>query len=230
MRMAILLTSLVLVGAGITAACAWEPAEPQGQVAPQEKVAVPADAQTLVVAGGCFWCIEPLFEMVKGVLDVESGYAGGARANPSYEEVSTGVTGHAEAVKITFDPKKVSADDLLRLFFTIHDPTTLNRQGPDAGPQYRSAVFYSTPEEKVRAQKIIDEISKAKIWDKKIVTTLEPLRNYTTAEDYHQDYYKKFESATPAQRALMNESYCRIVLVPKVLKFKEKFKHLMKDN
>jgi peptide-methionine (S)-S-oxide reductase len=230
MRMAILLTSLVLVGAGITAACAWEPAEAQGQATPKEKVAVPSDAQTLVVAGGCFWCIEPLFEMVKGVLDVESGYAGGARANPSYEEVSTGVTGHAEAVKITFDPKKVSADDLLRLFFTIHDPTTLNRQGPDAGPQYRSAVFYSTPEEKERAQKIIDEIGKAKIWDKKIVTTLEPLRNYTTAEDYHQDYYKKFESATPAQRALMNESYCRIVLVPKVLKFKEKFKHLMKDN
>jgi peptide-methionine (S)-S-oxide reductase len=186
------------------------------------------EGKTLVVGGGCFWCIEPLFEMVKGVNDVESGYAGGERPNPTYEQVCTGVSGHAEVIKITYDPKKISEHDLLTLFFTMHDPTTKDRQGPDAGPQYRSVVFYETPEQKVLAEKVIAEITKAKLWPNKIVTTIEPLRNYTTAEDEHQDYYKKYESADTIKRMGMNAGYCRVVIEPKVRKFRDKYKHLLK--
>ncbi len=183
----------------------------------------------LVVGGGCFWCIEPLFEMIKGVKHVESGYAGGHRANPSYEQVSAGSSGHAEVVKIIYDPKMISQHDLLTLFFTMHDPTTKDRQGPDSGPMYRSVVFYETPEQKALAEKVMAEITKEKIWPNKLVTTLEPLRNYATAEDYHQDYYKKYESGNLIKRAGMNAGYCSVVIEPKVRKFKEKYKHLLRD-
>jgi peptide-methionine (S)-S-oxide reductase len=182
----------------------------------------------VVVGGGCFWCLEPLFEMVKGVTAVEVGYAGGARPNVNYEQVCTGVTGHAESVKIFFDPKVVSRHDLLELFMTMHDPTTMNRQGPDSGPQYRSVIFYETDEQKQLAEKVIQEIAQAKIWNNKIVTTVEPLRNYTTAEDYHQDYYKKYEKASAFEKMQMNSGYCRVVIEPKVRKFREKLQHLMK--
>jgi len=224
--MALLATITILIAAGTFAAFSWQ--QPAQKAVP--KVTIPPNAKHLVVGGGCFWCIEPLFEMVKGVYAVESGYAGGARPNPTYEQVSTGASGHAEVIKISYDPDAISADDLLRIFFTIHDPTTKDRQGPDSGPQYRSVVFFESPEEKTRAEKIIEEITAAKIWDDPIVTTLEPLKNYTTAEDYHQDYYKKFENASTVERMGMNAGYCRVVIAPKVLKFKEKFQHLMKKQ
>lgn len=188
------------------------------------------EGDSIVVAGGCFWCLEPQFEMLKGVQHVEVGYAGGARPNPTYEQVSTGATGHAEAVKVVFDSKVISADDLLRIFFTIHDPTTKDRQGPDSGPQYRSTVFFSSEDEKARAQRIIDEIAKEGLYPDPIVTTLEPLENYTVAEDYHQDYFKKYEEASDLKKMTMNAGYCRVVVEPKVRKFREKFRHLLKDE
>jgi methionine-S-sulfoxide reductase len=178
---------------------------------------------TLVVAGGCFWCLEPLFEMVKGVTAVEVGYAGGHVPNPTYEMVTSGTTGHAEAVKITFDPNKISADDLLLIFFTMHDPTTLNRQGGDVGTQYRSALFYTTDAERERAEKAIARIESEKIWPKPLVTRVEKLLNYTRAEEYHQDYYRKFEKAGTIERMRMNAGYCSAVIEPKVKKFRDRF-------
>ncbi|MEZ0326075.1 MAG: peptide-methionine (S)-S-oxide reductase MsrA [Fimbriimonas sp.] len=220
------LIGLGLLG-GIAAACGTFGASDELPQTPSS-TGLPAKGETLVVGGGCFWCIEPLFHMVKGVTDVEVGYAGGTIPKPTYEQVCTGTTGHAEAVKITFDPKQISAHDLLTLFFTMHDPTTKDRQGPDAGPQYRSVVFYKDSVEKELAEKVIAEIENAKIWPARIVTTLEPLRNYSTAEEYHQDYYAKYASAPLSKRMSMNVSYCRVVIEPKVHKFREKFKHLLR--
>jgi peptide-methionine (S)-S-oxide reductase len=167
---------------------------------------------------------------LKGVHHVESGYAGGDRPNPTYSEVCSGRTGHAEVVKVVFDPKLVSAEDLLRMFFVVHDPTTLNRQGPDSGTQYRSAIFFSSPAEKALAEKIKAEIEKEKIWPHPIVTTIEPLKNYTRAEEYHQDYFAKFEKASPAERATMNAGYCSAIIEPKVRKFREKYAAKLKKG
>lgn len=189
-----------------------------------------AETQTVVVAGGCFWCLEVIFEELKGVDKVESGYAGGARPNPTYEQVCTGTTGHAEVIKITFKPSVISKRDLLRIFFTIHDPTTLNRQGPDSGTQYRSAIFFTDAAEKQLALDVIDEITKEKIWPNKIVTTVEPLLNYTRAEEYHQDYYAKYEKASEAERMKMNAGYCAAIIEPKVQKFREKFAKYRKGS
>jgi len=211
---------------GTIAGCASTPAE-ASQV-PTKPVSIPKDAQTLVVAGGCFWCVEVLLEELKGVYAVESGYAGGRVPNPTYEEVCSGMTGHAEVVKVFFNPKEISAEDILRVFFTTHDPTTLNRQGNDSGTQYRSAVFYSNPEEKTRAEKIRSEMGK--IWKDAIVTTIEPLINYSRAEEYHQDYYAKYEKATPEQREKMNGGYCAAIIEPKVRKFREKYLKLLKKG
>jgi peptide-methionine (S)-S-oxide reductase len=186
-------------------------------------IAMPHGSKSIVVAGGCFWCIEALFDDLKGVHWAESGYAGGEEPNPTYEEVCAGRTGHAEAVKIVFNPKEISAEDLIRYFFALHDPTTLNRQGPDSGPQYRSAIFYSNDEEKSMAEKIKKEISDTKLWNAPIVTTIEPLKNYKRAEEYHQDYFVKFEKATPAERMTMNSGYCSAIIEPKVRKFREKY-------
>ncbi len=191
---------------------------------------VPAGSKSIVVGGGCFWCLEGMYEQLKGVSSVESGYAGGSRAGVTYEQVCSGVTGHAEVVKITFDPKVISEGDLLRIFFTTHDPTTLNRQGPDEGEQYRSVIFYETPEEKALAEKVKAEIEHEKIWKDQIVTTIEPLKNYTKAEDYHQNYFEKFENASAVQQMGMNSGYCRVVIEPKVKKFREKFAKLLKNN
>lgn len=190
----------------------------------------PEGAKTLYVAGGCFWCTESQFEMLRGVYDVESGYAGGAPAGVSYEQVSSGRTGHAETVKITYDPKVVSAADLLRIFFTIHNPTTLNQQGPDHGTQYRSAIFYKNDEEKQLAQQIMLEVTKAHIWNAPLVTTIEPLRNWTKAEEYHQNYFEKYEHATPAQRMSMNSGYCSAVVEPHVLEFRHRFADRLKKK
>jgi peptide-methionine (S)-S-oxide reductase len=190
----------------------------------------PEGAQSLVVAGGCFWCIEVLFDELKGVYFAENGYAGGSTANPTYEQVLSGRTGHAEVIKIVFDPKQITAADLLRYFFVLHDPTTLNRQGNDVGTQYRSAIFYANAQEKALAEKIKKEISDQKVWNSPIVTTIEPLKNYARAEEYHQDYYAKYEKATPAERMKMNVGYCNAIIEPKVRKFREKFASKLKKG
>lgn len=198
-------------------------AVPAAGATPEPAPPVPAKTKTLVLGGGCFWCVEAIYEDLIGVVSVENGYAGGHVAKPTYDQVTSGTTGHAEVVKIVYDPAKISADDLLRIFFTTHDPTTLNRQGNDVGTQYRSAIFFETEEEKALAMRIKDEVTKSKIWKDPIVTTLEPLKNYTRAEDYHQDYFERFEKASPAERMRMNSGYCQVVIEPKVRKFRKQF-------
>jgi peptide-methionine (S)-S-oxide reductase len=165
------------------------------------------------LAAGCFWCTEAAFSIIKGVERIEPGYTGGNITNPSYEQVSTGTTGHAEAAQIFFDPKVISFKEILEIFFTIHDPTSLNRQGADIGTQYRSAIFYHTPEQKATAEKLIDELTKEAIWDKPIVTTIEPLKVFYKAETYHKDYYKKHPK----------EPYCQAVIAPKIAKLQQRF-------
>ncbi len=178
----------------------------------------PPDSQTATMAGGCFWCLQPLFQELRGVTRVDCGYAGGHVANPSYEEVCSDTTGHAEAVQITFDPAVVSYEDLLDVFFTVHDPTTLNQQGADVGTQYRSAVFYHTPGQKASAEQIINELEQEKVWDDPIVTEVAPFTNFYRAEEYHQDYYRKNPYA----------GYCMAVIRPKVSKFRKKYAERLK--
>ena len=163
------------------------------------------------LAGGCFWCLEAAFSDLKGVQRVESGYAGGSVPNPSYEAVCTGKTGHAEVVQITFDPQVVSFRDLIHVFFTIHDPTTLNQQGGDVGTQYRSAVFYHSPEQKAEVERVIAELKADKVWDDPIVTEVKPLEQFYPAEEYHRDYFRR----NP------NQGYCRAVIAPKVAKVRK---------
>ena len=165
------------------------------------------------LAGGCFWCTEAAFSIIKGVERIEPGYTGGTLPDPSYEEVSTGTTGHAEAAQIFFDPKKITYQDILEIFFTMHDPTTLNRQSADIGTQYRSAIFYSNPEQKATAEKLIEELTKEEIWNKPIVTKVEPLKVFYNAETYHKDYYKKHPK----------EPYCQAVITPKIAKLQAHF-------
>ncbi|HMT10404.1 MAG TPA: peptide-methionine (S)-S-oxide reductase MsrA [Ignavibacteria bacterium] len=176
--------------------------------------------ETAVFAGGCFWCIETLFQDLKGVEKVESGYSGGTTPNPTYKEVCSGNTGHAEVIKITFDPSVITYEQLLTVFFHVHDPTTLNRQGADAGTQYRSAVFYADDSQKAAAEKVIADITAQKLWDDPIVTEVTKLGEYYKAEDYHQDYYNN----NPTQ------GYCSVVIAPKVKKFYKEFKDMLKDN
>lgn len=180
-----------------------------------EKASTKAGAKKEVatLAGGCFWCLEAVFVELRGVEKVVSGYAGGQVANPTYEQVSSGRTGHAEVVQITFDPQVITYKDLLDVFFTIHDPTTLNQQGADIGTQYRSAIFYHSPEQKAVAVKAIADITAAKIWDNKIVTELTKLDAFYAAENYHQRYFE----LNP------DKAYCRIVIAPKVIKFRKQF-------
>lgn len=176
------------------------------------------ELEVATLAGGCFWCTEAVFDDLKGVQSVESGYSGGNAANPSYHQVCTGTTGHAEAVNITFDPKVISFKDLLEVFFTIHDPTTLNRQGADTGTQYRSAIFYRDEGQKVVAEQVIKEIESAKIWDAPIVTEVTPFKSFYKAEDYHQEYFAN----NPDQ------PYCRMVIAPKVAKFRNHYREKLK--
>ena len=152
---------------------------------------MPQDKEVTTLAGGCFWCLEAVFDDLKGVEDVVSGYSGGSATNPSYEAVCTGRTGHAEVIQVTFDPKIVSFKDVLEVFFTFHDPTTLNRQGADAGTQYRSAIFYHNEEQKKLAEAYKEKLDAAHIWDDPIVTEIAPCTNYYKAEDYHQNYYNE---------------------------------------
>jgi peptide-methionine (S)-S-oxide reductase len=169
--------------------------------------------EVATLAGGCFWCTEAAFSIIKGVERIEPGYTGGTLPDPSYEEVSTGTTGHAEAAQIFFDPKKITYQDILEIFFTMHDPTTLNRQSADIGTQYRSAIFYSNPEQKATAEKLIEELTKEEIWNKPIVTKVEPLKVFYNAETYHKDYYKKHPK----------EPYCQAVIAPKIAKLQAHF-------
>jgi peptide-methionine (S)-S-oxide reductase len=174
--------------------------------------------EVITLGGGCFWCIEAIFDELKGVESVESGYSGGSVVNPTYRQVCTGTTGHAEVVQATFDPKAISLKELLEIFFTVHDPTTLNRQGPDVGPQYRSAIFYHSPEQKAIAEQVIKEIEAAKLWDAPIVTEISPFKVFYKAEDYHQEYFKQNGG----------QPYCRFVIAPKMAKFREHYRNKLK--
>ncbi len=176
-------------------------------------------SEVATLAGGCFWCLEAVFDDLKGVEQVDSGYSGGTVANPTYGQVCSGTTGHAEVVQITFDPRFISFREILEVFFTIHDPTTLNRQGPDVGTQYRSAIFYHTPEQRAIAEQVIKELTGAKIWPGPVVTEMTPFSAFYRAEDYHQEYF-----------ALNGEQpYCRAVVAPKVAKFRKRFYDRLKS-
>ena len=170
------------------------------------------------LAGGCFWCLEAVFQEVEGVQSVQSGYSGGRRPNPSYEQVCSGATGHAEVVQVRFDPSVVSYEDLLRIFFVVHDPTTLNRQGADVGTQYRSAIFYHGDEQKQAAERVMQEVADEQLYPGPLVTQLVPLEAFYPAEAYHADYYRR----NPGQ------GYCQVVISPKVAKFRKKFADKLK--
>ena len=176
--------------------------------------------ETVVLGGGCYWCVEAIYENLMGVKTVVSGFSGGKISNPSYLEVSNGDTGYAEVVLITYDKTVTSLDEILKVFFTVHDPTTLNRQGADEGKQYRSVIFYKNEFQKNTAQSIILELSKGKVYDNKIVTTLEPFTKFYKAENYHQNYYQNNKNA----------GYCRMVIQPKVEKFEKIFKNRLKNK
>jgi peptide-methionine (S)-S-oxide reductase len=175
-------------------------------------------AQTIALGGGCFWCTEAVYVKVKGVTDVESGYSNGHLERPSYEQVCTGTTGHNEVVKLTYDPSQISLRQILEIFFVIHDPTTLNRQGADSGTQYRSGIYYTTPQQKEIADDMIRQMSQDKLFGKPVVTEVLPLSNYWPAEEYHQHFFEK----NPYQ------GYCVAVAGPKVAKFRKTFAELVK--
>ena len=184
----------------------------------QEEKMSDVKLETATFGGGCFWCVEAIFQDLKGVKSVKSGYAGGHVKNPSYKEVCTGTTGHAEVTQIEFDPSVISYDDLLYVFWRTHDPTTLNRQGADVGTQYRSVIFYHDEKQKEVAEKSKKETDASGLYPNPIVTQIEPFTNFYEAEDYHQDYY----NLNP------NQPYCRLVIDPKVQKFKKQFKEKLK--
>jgi peptide-methionine (S)-S-oxide reductase len=173
----------------------------------------PKVTEKATLAGGCFWCLEAVYELLRGVDKVVSGYAGGSVVNPTYEQVCSGRTGHAEVVQVEFDPAEISYRDILDVFFTIHDPTTLNRQGNDVGTQYRSAIYYHSPEQKETAETVIRELTDQKLWKDPIVTQVEPLAEFYPAEDYHQHYFAN----NPYQ------GYCQAVVAPKVAKARSHF-------
>ena len=176
--------------------------------------------ETAVIGGGCFWCTEAVFKMLKGVVSVLPGYAGGIKANPSYEEVCGGKTGHAEVIQIKFDPTQVVFEDLLTVFFASHDPTTMNRQGNDVGPQYRSIILYTTPEQKTEAENFIKELNDSNPNGKEIVTEIKPLDVFYEAENYHKNYFAR-NPGNP---------YCEVIINPKLEKVQEKFANLLADK
>ncbi len=173
---------------------------------------------TAILGGGCFWCMEAIFQNIKGVGQVVSGYAGGKIQNPTYKEICSKLTGHAEVIRITFDPELISYDDLLNVFWHSHDPTTLNRQGNDVGPQYRSIILYDNESKKEKAETSLKITNESELWSDKIVTEIVPLDVFYPAEDYHQNYYNLNKDKNP---------YCSIVIAPKMSKFKKEFGHLM---
>jgi peptide-methionine (S)-S-oxide reductase len=176
--------------------------------------------QTAVFGGGCFWCVEAVFKRLRGVEEVTSGYAGGSMDNPSYEQVSAGNTGHAEVIKVSFDPAVIKYENLLDVFFASHDPTTLDRQGNDTGPQYRSAVFYANNDQKTAAENYVKKLEDDAIFNDPIVTEIKPLGKFFPAEDYHQDFYDNNK----------NYPYCTFVIDPKIAKLRQKFAALLKPE
>ncbi len=183
-----------------------------------ENVNAPQSREVATLGGGCFWCTEAVFDDLKGVESVESGYSGGARPNPTYEQVCSGATGHAEVIQITFDPQVTSFKQILEVFFTVHDPTTLNRQGADVGTQYRSVIFYHEEEQKRVAEALIKELDARRVWNSPVVTELAPFGAFYVAEDYHQEYF----------RLNGEQPYCRMVVAPKVAKFREHYSEQLK--
>lgn len=192
----------------------WEEAErPEGSEQAERSEQESRQRATAVLAGGCFWCTEAVFQNVRGVQEVLPGYTGGKRPNPTYEQVCSGATGHAEAVEVRYDPDQISYRELLEIFFATHDPTTLNRQGNDVGSQYRSAVFYADDEQKRQAEQVIAQLEGEKVYDSPIVTKLEPLETFYQAEGYHRNYFRN----NP------NQPYCSVIIAPKVAKFRQKY-------
>jgi peptide-methionine (S)-S-oxide reductase len=177
------------------------------------------DLETATLGGGCFWCLEPLYVSLEGVEDAAVGYAGGSIPNPSYQQVCTGATGHAEVVQVVFDPQVISYREILEVFFSVHDPTTLNRQGADIGTQYRSVIFYHSPEQKQSAESIVQELENSDVLSSPIVTEIAPFEDFYLAEEYHQEYYEK----NPYQ------GYCQAIIAPKVSKFRKKFASHLKS-
>ncbi len=177
-------------------------------------------SEVATLGGGCFWCVEPVFDSLQGVEDVVSGYSGGQLPNPTYEQVCSGRTGHAEVIQVTFDPRAVSFKEILEVYFTVHDPTTLNRQGADVGTQYRSAIFYHSPEQLDTAKEVIADFTEQRVWNDPIVTEVTPFEAFYPAEDYHQEYFVQ----NPWQ------PYCRAVVAPKVTKFRQKYFEKLKKT
>jgi peptide-methionine (S)-S-oxide reductase len=211
------LTSLFLVSAFLSFSCK----ETNSVTRKNENMNQQQDIlQTATFGSGCFWCSEAIFDRIEGVKSVTSGYAGGTVPNPTYKQVCTGTTGHAEVIQLTFDPKEVSYDELLKIFWKTHDPTTLNKQGADVGTQYRSVIFYHNEEQKKKAESYKEELTKAGIWSDPIVTQIVPFTNFYPAEDYHQEYYAN----NP------NQGYCNLVITPKVEKFEKVFKDKLKKE
>lgn len=186
----------------------------------QERINQTVDKEVATLAGGCFWCLEAVFKEVEGIEKVSSGYSSGKTINPSYNEVCTGTTGHAEAVQLTFDPNKISFQQILQIFFAVHDPTTLNRQGADVGTQYRSAIFYHSEEQKAVADQVIRELNAAHTWKSPIVTEVTSFQAFYPAEDYHQEYFNRNSS----------QPYCRMVIAPKLDKFSKQFPEKIKEK
>jgi peptide-methionine (S)-S-oxide reductase len=179
-----------------------------------------SNLETATLGAGCFWCVEAVFDDLKGVEDVMSGYSNGQTLNPTYQQVCNGDTGHAEVIQLKFDPEVISYRDILKVFFAVHDPTTMNRQGGDIGTQYRSAIFFHSPEQEKTAHEVIDELNAEQIWDTPIATEVVPVSNYFPAENYHQEYFAN----NP------NQPYCMAVVAPKVAKFRQKFLDKLKKS
>jgi peptide-methionine (S)-S-oxide reductase len=171
-----------------------------------------------ILGGGCFWCIEAVFEELQGVTKVESGYSGGKIANPTYREVCSGLTGHAEVIRVFFDPAKITYKEILSVFFSVHDPTTLNRQGADVGTQYRSVIFYNSEQQRQEAEEVIEELKRQEVYNKPVVTEISPAGDFFVAENYHQNYFENN----------LNQPYCQVVINPKLKKFREKFEQKLK--
>lgn len=185
-----------------------------------DKVESKSCLEVATLASGCFWCTEAVFQEIKGVVKVEPGYSGGSMLNPTYEQVSTGTTGHAEAVQIKFDPNIISFREVLEIFFATHDPTTMNRQGADVGHQYRSAIFYHNERQRAIAEEVVEELTSEKTFDSPIVTEVEPFKAFYKAEDYHKDYFKKHPQ----------QPYCKVVISPKIAKLRKKFRDKLKSS
>lgn len=217
-----LLFLLALLGAGCHSAQNVSPKKDTNMtttISAKDSIIVTTSGKTEIatLGGGCFWCVEAIYQDLKGVSKVESGYSGGSVSNPTYREVCSGLTGHAEVIQVTFDPAVISFKEILEIFFTVHDPTTLNRQGADTGTQYRSVIFYHSPEQKTVAEEV--KVSMQAVWDDPIVTEIAAFEKFYKAEDYHQNYFND----NP------NQPYCSIVIAPKVKKFREKYQEKLKQ-